>query len=90
MYLKQKNIKNIQTYMDYHLFDQTCHAPDYIQELQTLVKPSMKNFEGKNFVDWSRNNGFKVTPPPGDHPLEEAHIAACELWQDVYYNLLIN
>ena len=89
-YLKQKNINAIQTYMDDHLFDQTYHAPDYIQELQTLVKPSMKNFEGKNFVDWSRNNGFKVTPSPGDHPLEEAHIAACELWQDVYYNLLIN
>jgi hypothetical protein len=87
-YLKQKNINAIQTYMDYLLFDQTCHAPDYIQELQALVKPSMETFEGKNFVDWSRNKGFEVTPAPGDHPLEDAHAAACDLWVDTYRQAL--
>jgi hypothetical protein len=87
-YLKQKNINAVQTYMDYELFDQTYHAPDYIQELQALVKPAMQLFEGKNFVDWSRNNGFEVTPAPGDHPLESAHIAACDLWVDAYAHAL--
>jgi hypothetical protein len=86
-YLKQKNINAIQTYMDYLLFDQTCHAPDYIQELQQLVKPSLKNFEDQNFVDWSRSKGFTVTDP-GLHPLEEAHNAACELWISTYHQAL--
>ena len=36
--------------MDYELFDQKYHAPDYIQELQKLVYPAMENFEGHNFV----------------------------------------
>jgi hypothetical protein len=48
----------------------------------------METFEGKNFVDWSQINGFKVTPPPGNHPLEEAHVAACELWLDRYQQAL--
>jgi hypothetical protein len=82
-YLKQKNINNIQTYMDYELFDQRWHAPDYIQELQALVIPSMENFKGQNFIDWSYANGFAVTDP-GLHPLEDAHVAACELWQNRY------
>jgi hypothetical protein len=87
-YLKQKNINVIQTYMDYELFDQTYHAPDYIRELQALVKPAMQLFEGKNFVDWSRDKGFEVTPAPGDHPLEQAHAAACDLWVDTYAQAL--
>ena len=87
MYLKQKNIKNIQTYTDYHLFDQTCHAPDYIQELQKLVKSDLQLFEGRNFVDWAQKQGFAVTDP-GLHPLEDAHIAACDLWIDGYRQAL--
>ena len=83
MYLKQKNINSIQTYMDYQLFDQEFHAPDYIQELQKLVQPDLQLFQGQNFVDWSYKQGFTVTNP-GLHPLEEAHLAACNLWVDVY------
>jgi hypothetical protein len=86
-YLKQKNINNIQTYMDYQLFDQSCHNPDYIKELQVLVEPALENFEGQNFVDWSYTNGFSVTDP-GLHPQEDAHNAACELWQGRYYQAL--
>lgn len=82
-YLKQKNINNIQTYMDYELFGQTWHAPDYIKELQKLIYIDLQLFEGLNFVDWSKKNGFTVTDP-GLHPLEDAHIAAAMLWQDVY------
>jgi len=83
MYLKQHCIKNIQTYMDYQMFDQTYHAPDYIKELQLLVQPDMQLFEGLNFVDWSGQNGFIVTDP-GMHPLEDAHWAAAMLWQGKY------
>jgi hypothetical protein len=86
-YLTQKNINNIQTYMDYQLLDQVYHAPDYIQELQALIIPSLENFEGQNFVDWSYTNEFAVTNP-GLHPLEDAHKAACELWLDTYSQAL--
>jgi len=73
-YLKSKNILNIQTYMDSHLFDTEYHAPDYVQQLQNLVRPEMQTFEDKNFVDWSRDQGFFITETL--HPLEDAHLAA--------------
>ena len=82
-YLEQKGVRSIQTYMDYHLFDQSCHAPDYVKELQGLIQPKLELFEGKNFLDWSRDCGFTVTKDRW-HPLESAHQAACELWQDRY------
>lgn len=87
-YLKSKNIASVQTYMDYEVLGQLGHAPDYVQELQTLVKPELTLFEGENFVDWSYTNGFQVTDPPGLHPLEQAHAAACELWVDTYAQAL--
>jgi hypothetical protein len=86
-YLKLNNIVNIQTYMDYAMFDQTVYAPDYVQQIQNLVKSELQLFEGKNFVDWSYGHGFAVTQP-GLHPLEEAHTAACDLWQPVYAQAL--
>jgi len=85
-YLKSQGILNIQTYMDNHLFNTEYHAPDYVQQLQNLVHPEMQSFEGKNFVDWSRDQGFFITDTL--HPLEDAHNAACELWQPIYDNAL--
>jgi len=86
-YLKSKNIACVQTYMDYGIFDRRWHAPDYIQVLQDLVRPDLQLFEEQNFVDWSRAKGFAVTDE-GMHPLEDAHQAACELWQDHYAQAL--
>lgn len=82
-YLLQKGIKSVQTYMDYELLDQKWHAPDYIQELQSLVKPELQLFDDKNFVDWSHANNYPVTIQH-IHPLEEAHRAAAKYWKDVY------
>lgn len=82
-YLKHKNIKNIQTHMDAEIFDQTYHCPDYIRELQALTKPSLQDFQGKDFLNWSLTHNFKVTAP-GLHPLEDAHRAAADLWGDKY------
>jgi len=87
-YLKSINATAIQTYMDYEMWDQTWHAPDYIKTLQAMTQPELENFEGLNFVDWSRKHGFFITPEPGLHPLEEAHAAACELWIDRYQQAL--
>jgi len=86
-YLKANNITAIQTYMDYDIFDREFHAPGYIQELQDLTQVDMLDFEGQNFLDWSRSRGFKVTEP-GWHPLRLAHEAACKLWQDTYAQAL--
>lgn len=86
-YMRSKGVRSIQTYMDYDLFDRDMHAPDYIQELQSLVEPEMQNFDGLNFLDWSKNKGFVVTDP-GWHPLEEAHAAACDLWAERYRQAL--
>ena len=86
-YLKSKGIISIQTYMDYEFFKQEWHAPDYVQVLQSLVKPELELFEEQNFIDWSYKNGFKVTDV-GLHPLEDAHAAACTLWQDRYAQAL--
>jgi len=86
-YLEQKGVQAIQTYMDYHLFDQSCHAPDYVKQLQSLIESKLELFEGKNFLDWSRDRGFVVTENLW-HPLEAAHQAACILWQDRYSETL--
>jgi hypothetical protein len=86
-YLKQNNILNIQTYMDYILFDRQFHAPDYVQTLQDLTFHDMQLFEGLNFLDWARHNEFKITKG-GWHPLESAHEAAQKLWVDKYSMLL--
>jgi hypothetical protein len=86
-YLKSKNIANVQTYMDYELLSRQWHAPDYVQVLQDLVEPDLELFEGQNFVDWSYKNGFEVTTA-GLHPLTDAHVAACALWQDRYEQAL--
>jgi hypothetical protein len=90
-YLREKNIKSIQTYMDYNMFDIECHhdalTPDYINELQQMIYPNVELFEGQNFVDWSKNNGHTVTEW-GLHPLESAHIAAAKLWQNRYAQAL--
>lgn len=81
-YLDQKGAKSVQTYMDYELLDQKWHAPDYVQQLQELVAPQLQLFDDQNFVDWSHKNGYRVTI--NMHPLEEAHQAAANYWEDVY------
>jgi hypothetical protein len=86
-FLKQQGVTVIQTYMDYELWDQNWHAPDYIKTMQHLVKDPMQTFEGKTFLDWSYHNRFAVTKV-GLHPLEQAHVAAKELWQNQYARAL--
>jgi hypothetical protein len=86
-YMNSKSVCSIQTYMDPELFDTKHHAPNYIQELQKLVMPTLETFEGQTFLDWSHTHKFSVTNP-GRHPLEEAHATACELWQDRYMRAL--
>lgn len=64
--------------------------PAYIQELQVMSKSPMKDFEGRTFLDWSRHHGYPITDPPGDHPLDQAHMAAADLWQARYQQEIKN
>lgn len=86
-YLKSIGVPSVQTTIDYDMWDTKWHAPGYIKTLQNLTKDSLENFEGRSFLDWSRENGFPVTEP-GWHPLEPAHEAACNLWINRYQQAL--
>lgn len=75
--LQRRNIGFVMTYMDDLLFDQTWHANPAIADLQAQIQPHMTQFEGKNFLTWSRENKYSVSD--AWHPLEQAHQAAGQL-----------
>jgi hypothetical protein len=58
--------------------------PGYIQMLQKMCLPHMQTFQGLTFLEWCHQHGFPVTPSPFDHPLEQAHEAARQLWKSEY------
>jgi hypothetical protein len=80
--LNQKGIPFIMTYMDNLLFDQRWHTTPAVLDLQEYIKPYMTQFEGKSFLEWSRNQGHPETT--AWHPLEEAHAAAGEYMIKVF------
>ena len=80
--LKQKGCPFIMTYMDDLMFDQRWHTTPAITDLQNYIKPHMTTFEGTNFQQWSKKNGYPITAV--GHPLESAHAAAGELMIKVF------
>jgi hypothetical protein len=80
--LNQKNIPFLMTYMDYLLFDSRWNYTPAVIDLQNYVKPYMTDFEGQNFLDWSRSNKFEISSTL--HPLEPAHNKAAELILKVF------
>jgi hypothetical protein len=87
-YLETNHITNIQTYMDYELFNQSYHAPGYITELQDLIRPNLHLFDDLNFLDWSHKNNYPVTIM-GMHPLKQAHEAAADHWQKIFETFIL-
>jgi len=63
-------------------------VPEFIETLQDLTFPDLLLFEGQTFLEWSRSRGYQVTPAPYDHPLEQAHQTAAELWLDHYKKII--
>jgi len=63
-------------------------VPEFIETLQNLTSPSLLTFDGQTFLEWSRSQGYKITPAPGDHPLDEAHLSAASLWHDHYRHII--
>ena len=83
--LQKRNIKIIMTYMDELIFETNWHCTPAIIDLQNSIRPYLINFEGDNFLEWSRKKGFPIGTR-GKHPLEQAHQAAFELIKS--YNLV--
>jgi hypothetical protein len=68
--------KFVMTYTDPLIFETEYHCDAAIQLLQNKIKPSMSQFNGQTFLDFSRNNNFPISERW--HPLEAAHQAAAE------------
>jgi hypothetical protein len=78
--LREKNIPFVMTYMDDIIFDRRWHAPLSVCSLQDRVRPHLHNFDGKTFLDWSRDSGFEISAT--HHPLKPAHVAAADYMFD--------
>lgn len=74
--LNQHNIPFVMTHMDDLLFEDQWHTDASIRYLQNFVRPYIKKFDGKTFLNWSKEKGFEISPTL--HPLEQAHKAAAE------------
>jgi hypothetical protein len=83
-FLQQHQTPFVMTYMDDLLLEPL--RPDYhpsgaVMFLQKKIRPYLQNFNGSNFLDWSRLHSFPVSDLW--HPLEAAHEAAAELMSPV-------
>jgi hypothetical protein len=72
--LQQRNIPFIMTSLDELLFDQRWHVSPAVLDLQAYIRPFITDFDGQNFLEWTKRNGHLIGP--GGHPLEAAHLAA--------------
>jgi hypothetical protein len=80
-HLKSIGCPFVMTYMDYNLLAPVSpdwHNPRYVEILQQKLREILLNFDGDNFLDWSRKKSYPVSDTW--HPLEDAHIAAAEYW----------
>ena len=75
--LTSKGCRFIMTTIDDLLWCDKWHMSPTVQQLQDYVKPYVANFDGRNFLDWSRVNKFPISA--SGHPLEQAHAAAVDL-----------
>jgi hypothetical protein len=82
--LKVSGNKFIMTFMDELLFDSRWNTTPAISALQGQCEPYMTQFNGKNFLEYSKEKGFEISQTL--HPLEAAHQAAFELINS--YNLV--
>jgi hypothetical protein len=84
--LKQKNIPFIMTYMDDLIFETRWHVTPAILDLQKYIRPYLTTFDGKNFLEYSKEKGFPISDTL--HPLEAAHQAGFELIQSNFDTIL--
>ena len=80
--LQQQKIPFLMTYQDNLLFDQQWNHTPAVLDLQNQIRPYMIDFEGKTFLEWSRDKGFEISS--NMHPLEPAHSAAADYMITVF------
>lgn len=80
--LKQKSIPFVMTYMDELMYDQQWHVTSAVTDLQQSTQEYMTQFEGKNFLEWSREKQYEISETW--HPLEQAHQSAANYMVSVF------
>jgi hypothetical protein len=78
-FLQQRKIPFVMTYMDHLLLehiDPDWHDPKYISIMQNKITNFLVDFDGKNFLDWSKDQEFAISETW--HPLDRAHRAAAD------------
>lgn len=78
-FLNERKIPFVMTYMDYNLLtpvNPNWHDPKYLSVMQNKIKKWLTDFQGKNFLDWSKEQGFGVSN--NWHPDQAAHQAAAD------------
>ena len=82
-FLLANNCPFIMTFMDSLILDKKYHTNKGIEYLQNCVSPYLREFEGMNFLDWSRHHGFDISQD--HHPLDDAHNAAfCYIMPEIH------
>lgn len=79
-FLTEKNIPFVMSYMDttmLDIIDTNWHDPKYLSVMQDRIRAHLIDFDGKNFLDWSRDQRFAISD--AWHPLDEAHAAASKI-----------
>ncbi len=88
-FLRERQMPFVMTYMDYDILtpiDPNWHDPRYCEIMQNKIARYLHDFDGKNFLDWSKSNGFAISD--AGHPLEQAHQAAARHFADPVWTLL--
>jgi len=77
--LQEKGHQFIMTNMDDLVFESGQHCTPSMSDMQGFVRPYVKDFEGKNFLDWSQEKSYEISATM--HPLEDAHRSVADLIQ---------
>lgn len=86
MLLKEAECRFHMTYMDSLILDTDWNITPSVEMLQKKCKPYLFNYDGNNFLEWSKKQGFAISN--NWHPLEQSHQKASEYWMPVYQSLL--
>jgi hypothetical protein len=85
-FLNDHDVPFVMTNLDDLIFCKKFNISPGMQFVQQKVKQNLISFEGKNFIDWSRQKNFPVSDTW--HPLEQAHLAAAEFMLPKLHTLL--
>ena len=75
--LDHHGIPFVMTYMDELLREKRWHTDPAIESLQNKVLSRLTDFQGLDFLSWSRQHGYPVSDLW--HPLAQAHAAAADV-----------